>query len=159
MKRLSILTICLGVATMAGCDKSGNNEENKPVDVSADVKYTVNDGADMVTLFDVAVEYTDATGTKSETITSLPWSKQIHVAKIPFDATMKVTYTAKSSYAQKDVYTTGFAGGIGYKTSDGRLVSFTGSVQTPIPVARIAEYVAKYNGTTKEHTANITPAE
>jgi hypothetical protein len=139
------------------CGKSGgdNGGEEIPADVSADVTYEVNDGTDMVTLFDMTAEYTDAAGTKSEVITSLPWSKQIHVAKIPFTASLKVTYNAKSSYAQKDVYAAGVAGGITYRTSDGRFVSSTGLVKLPISSDRIAEYIAKYNGTTKEYTEQI----
>jgi hypothetical protein len=160
MRKFYFLTICLAMAAMVGCGKSGGNgEEETPGDVSADVAYTVNDGADMVTLFDITAEYTDASGTKSEAITSLPWTKSVHVAKIPFTASLKVTYAAKNSYAQKDAYTTGFASGIGYQTSDGQIKSSTGSVQTTIPAEKIAEYITKYNGTIKGFTEDIKPSK
>jgi hypothetical protein len=157
MKKIYFLTLCLAMATMVGCDKSGgdNGGEETPADVSADVTYSVNDGADMVVLFDITVEYTDATGTKSEAIASLPWSKSVHVAKIPFTASLKVTYVAKSNYAQKDVYAVGFGSGISYRTSDGQYVNSSGSSNLSVSAAKITEYITKYDGTVKGFTEDI----
>jgi hypothetical protein len=160
MKKFYVLTLCIAMVAMTGCGGSGKKDKpaEVPADITADVTYTVNDAVDVATLFDIAVEYADADGVKSETIAALPWSKSVHVAKIPFNATLKVTYTAKNSYDAKEKYEVGFASGISYSTSDGQGINFFGESKMTIGADKIADFVAKYTGTSKEWSENIVPS-
>jgi hypothetical protein len=140
-----------------GCNKSDDKGgDDTPTDVSADVTYYVEDQADMLLLFDINVEYKDANGTQTTTITSLPWNTKVSIPKLPFSAYVKVSYTAKTDYPQKDTYTVGSGSGIGYKTSQGSEVPWSGMIdEMTLSASHIEAYISRINGTSVEASQDI----
>ncbi len=87
-------------ATLVSCEKENDTpdpETPKPAAVS--LKYTNYETEDMLEYCNIVMEYTDANGTKVETITATSWTKEF-VTSLPCSYSFKKTYTLK---ADKDV--------------------------------------------------------
>jgi outer membrane lipoprotein-sorting protein len=141
MKHISVLLVSLAVLFSA-C--GSDTPESKPA--TADVTYQLSGGADMVSLFNITITYTTETGAqKQETVTALPWSKSIHVGKLPFTAKMTTTLSGKTAYPEKVQYKVGLGGGISYITSDGRGESSVNSDASTITAAQLPNYIQTHS--------------
>lgn len=79
--------------------------------------YRFDGGADLAALFTLQASYVAADGrTKTEQITSLPWSKQVGVTA-PFSARLDVKFRKKTDFPGQDTYAVGFSGGIDYPST------------------------------------------
>lgn len=73
----------------------GNTETIKE-NQTAQVSYHIGDMKDLFSLVDITVTYTDENGdTQTETVTSLPWSKELPTVEVPFNPSMTIYYKMK----------------------------------------------------------------
>lgn len=76
----------------------------------ADVTYHFDGGRDLPSLFTLQASYPGADGrTVTERISSLPWSRTLSVT-LPFDAALKVAFSAQEQIPEKSLYDVGFDG-------------------------------------------------
>ncbi len=67
-------------------------EEN----LTAEVRYYIDDMKDLFSLVDITVDYTDENGDiQTEAVTSLPWKKELPTVEVPFNPSMTIYYKMK----------------------------------------------------------------
>ncbi len=105
MKKVIFAVLAIGL--FSHCVKTPSHE-----DFMTTVSYSFRGGADMEKLFDFTATYVDnEKKTLTESITSLPWERQIAV-RPPFDAHLEITFRAKTSIVEQPAFDVGFAAAI-----------------------------------------------
>lgn len=156
IKRISLVLCAL--ICLTSCkdtnDEKGNDDPIKPV--TADVTYKINGGADMTLICDLTVNYTDVAGkTVSEQIATLPWSKSIAAAEVPFTAHMKLDIAPRENYEEKSSYKVGVGFGLSYTTTDGQYHNSEVNGATSISKDKVATYIAALQEKANESTTTI----
>ncbi len=145
MKKHIALLLSIAALSMTACGNGKNNDKGQeppaPTPVTATVTYSITGGSDIITLFDIKAEYTDAEGqTVTETVDALPWEKSIENVEVPYSGSLKMKITAVGNYEAKESYNVGLGGSIGYITSDNRMESNSSSSTMTIAADKTTEY-------------------
>lgn len=145
MKKHIALLLSIAALSMTACGNGKNNDKGQeppaPTPVTATVTYSITGGSDIITLFDIKAEYTDAEGqTVTESITAIPWEKDIKDIEVPYSGSLKMKITAVENYEAKESYNVGLGGSIGYITSDNRMESNSSSSTMTIAADKTTEY-------------------
>lgn len=106
----------LAAVLVAACIRIPKQPKTTDPDTTP-LAYRFEGGADLTSLFTLRASYVAADGrTKTEWITSLPWSKEVCVSA-PFSARLDVGFRKKADYPRQDTYAVGFSGGIDYAST------------------------------------------
>lgn len=118
-----IIMMFIATALLVGCipdgkkkkvaDKQDEKQQDAPKKQDTPkeltyVRYFIGDGADLLKLVDISVEYDDNKGQlQKETVTALPWEKVYSnmKRKLPVKMEMTVTYAKKASIPDQEKYT------------------------------------------------------
>lgn len=155
---LVISVLLLGLSACGSDSKEDTPPEEK---VTADVTYNVAGEQDLLTVSTITVKYTGKDGNEvEETVTALPWKKEIKEIEVPFTATLKIFYALKSGLSlDKDTYKLGYGSGIAYTTTDGQFKYFSGSSSMTIAKDKVEEYIALLEERSHESSEEITASE
>jgi hypothetical protein len=154
---LSCVAITLGLLSCQAKKQEQEKSEPEPQKpaVTANVTYHILGGSDIISIFDVTVEYTAENGErKQETVTELPWEKPIQAVSVPFIANLKVDCKEKPEIVDQPKYQVGVGGSISYKTSLGHTKNFRSVATMFLPKSKIDTYVKTKGGLT-EYTEEI----
>ena len=122
---LAILPVIAITLSLVSCKKSSDDDQLPSKDAtvqSIDAGYYLKTEGDFLKVFELTVQYKDASGNvKSESITSSDFEKKVNIKNFPFTAGMKAVITMKS-IDQSSKYDLGYAFGIVYTInySDGK---------------------------------------
>jgi len=82
----------------------------EPAKKAVYVDYNYSDPGDMLTVFDIDLEYTNEKGeTVKEKLTASPWTKTLSKLTLPFKARLKVVLTPKDNIPEQERYKLGDA--------------------------------------------------
>jgi hypothetical protein len=106
-KTVSVLMMFIAGLTMTftSCSSSSTSEVPTATFTSLSVKYSLNTTGDFLKLFDVTVQYKDASGiTQTETVTTNDYSKTVTVSSLPYTSGVKFTIKMKDGVDQTKTY-------------------------------------------------------
>lgn len=127
MKKFTFFTLMMLFSAMTisltSCSKGSSDDTPKVSFSSLAVKYTVTVGGDFLKIFDVTIQYKDASGkVQSETMTTDTYTKSLTVKSLPYTSGIKATVKLKDNLDTTAKYSISYLVSPEYNayTSDGQ---------------------------------------
>lgn len=127
MMAMAAIVLCVGFAACSSDDDDDPKTPDTPKVTTGTFKIELAVPADILTIADLSLNYTDAEGKQvTEAITSTTFKKEVNFKKLPATEEFSIAVALKSDYTKKAKYDMEFSGSYqAYKTVDGKATSVT----------------------------------